>query len=608
MSIEQTSNRNLDHMNERRYSKLVQALIFCLAILPACVLGALMLRYSVNLPFHDEWVIASETFGKVAQGDLSFGELMRQHNESRLFFPKLIFIGVAYLTDGNVRYVMLVTFLLACVVSFNIYRLSQLTLGVNRSRRLLLFFVANLLIFAPIQYENWLWGIQLIVFVPIACIATSILVAYSGFSTSTKFLVGMCLSTISTFSNSNGILCWIVVFPVLVLAMSRTETTKKKWFIVGWLGGLTANAALYFYDYQKPSWHPSFWEGLTHPTQALRYFSSFLGAPFGFGTILSSLAVATIVGTVLALLFALCCLYVLKFATDLSLVHRTIGWLMIGVYSIFSALIATFGRVGFGVEQSLAPRYTSFAIYLTVSLVYLFAIILDDSVRKGYFSRSSDVVGRLALSSIVTLVCAHLLTSAYGVQQMSQVRTDRLQGKACVLFINFVKEKQCIESKVFYNTEALETVERGAKNLNSLGFLRPGLVTSSRVREIEGASRAGSNDYGSFESVAREGDEYVAGGWAILPDREEQADSVILAYRKADGDPTAFTIAAAGAERGDVAEALNESAYSHSGWRTSFSASELPPGPIKLEAWAFDANTGKAFKLDGAHPLTSASG
>ncbi|NJM28325.1 MAG: hypothetical protein HC856_09140 [Pseudanabaena sp. RU_4_16] len=101
---------------------------FALAILPACFLGLLIVKYSVNVPFQDQWAIA-RLLPKWLEGTLSFGDLIAQHNESRKFFPRLIFLALAQFTHWDVRYEMLISFLLACIVAVNLYRLSHLTVG-----------------------------------------------------------------------------------------------------------------------------------------------------------------------------------------------------------------------------------------------------------------------------------------------------------------------------------------------------------------------------------------------------------------------------------------------------------------------------------------------
>jgi hypothetical protein len=53
----------------------MQALVFFLAILPACVQGIAILKYGVNVPFMDDW---SQVwlFQEASQGTLTFGDLM----------------------------------------------------------------------------------------------------------------------------------------------------------------------------------------------------------------------------------------------------------------------------------------------------------------------------------------------------------------------------------------------------------------------------------------------------------------------------------------------------------------------------------------------------
>src|SRR5205823_5215659 len=95
--------------------------------------------------------------------------------------------------------------------------LAERTVSGDRTLRLFLFLIANLIIFSPAQYENWLQGQQLVYYIPIACITTCLLVGGSGWKLPTKFGVCAALSVISTFSCANGILCWLVVIPIMVI-------------------------------------------------------------------------------------------------------------------------------------------------------------------------------------------------------------------------------------------------------------------------------------------------------------------------------------------------------------------------------------------------------
>ena len=212
----------------------MKRILFCLSIIiPPLILGLLVWRFGANIPFWDQWQTPGRLLIEASQERLTWQQLMRQHNESRTLFPNLLFLTLAKLTHWNTRYEMLITFLLACLVSFNIYRLGKITID-NDWQRWIGFSLANLLIFSPTQNENWLWGFQGITFISIAAITTSFVIVFSSASWIIKIVVSSLLSAIATFSFANGILCWIVIFPSLWFK-SIQDKVKKTWVVFGWL-------------------------------------------------------------------------------------------------------------------------------------------------------------------------------------------------------------------------------------------------------------------------------------------------------------------------------------------------------------------------------------
>ena len=185
-----------------------------LAIISPLILGYLIWRYGVNVPFWDQWDTPGKIIVEASQNQLTWSQLIRQHNESRTLFPNLLFLNLAQLTNWNNRSEMLVTFLLAGLVSGNVYCLSKITLN-NNWQHLVCVFLANIWIFSLKQYENWLWGFQSITFISIVAITTSLVVIWSSVPGVVKLIVSFVLSAIATFSFANGFLCWIVIFPAL---------------------------------------------------------------------------------------------------------------------------------------------------------------------------------------------------------------------------------------------------------------------------------------------------------------------------------------------------------------------------------------------------------
>jgi hypothetical protein len=56
-------------------------------------LGILIALTAVNVPFWDEWEWADLIF-RFHMGTLSFADLWAQHNEHRMLFPQLVFLGL----------------------------------------------------------------------------------------------------------------------------------------------------------------------------------------------------------------------------------------------------------------------------------------------------------------------------------------------------------------------------------------------------------------------------------------------------------------------------------------------------------------------------------
>src|SRR6185503_3278270 len=73
-----------------------------LALGPLAVLIWVVSRYSVDVPFYDQWEFLP-LLDKMYQEQLTFGDLWAQFNEHRIFFPKLLMLGLARLTHWNIR-------------------------------------------------------------------------------------------------------------------------------------------------------------------------------------------------------------------------------------------------------------------------------------------------------------------------------------------------------------------------------------------------------------------------------------------------------------------------------------------------------------------------
>lgn len=580
------------------YPKISRALFLIAVILPPAFAAALIFRYGVDLPYSDEWELAP-LLVRWVEGSLSLGDVFAPVNGYRQFFPNLLILALARLTHWDARYEMVVSFLLACLTSLGVYRLGRLTLG-DDPRRPLAFLLANLFIFSPAQDMNWQMGQQVIFFVPPVCVVACLLIAVSGLGPWARLSLCVCLSTISTFSSANGIVCWLAVFPALFWPGVSGGRRAGRAAAFVWWGCFAVNAALYLYGYQKPPTHPSLAAPLLEPVGGTAFFVSLLGSPLT-GQRPSLSFVALCAGAILLAAYAAFCLRLLKRAGGISAAARGLPvWAGLGAYSILTAGVVTLGRAGLGIEQALASRYTTFTLYLTVACVHLALLARRHGgpAREDREARSILAVTPLRVAA-AALLCLCAGASFTGVKHIRERRTMLLREKACLMFVD-VAGVGCLTGVVYEDPQVL--LHR-LKMLLAAGCLPPEMARGSGVREFAGESDSSPGNSGTFEGLVKEGELYTATGRATLERRREAPDAVLLAYEDDNGEPVAFALA----ELEDAAEVLGRFprliARSELSWRKSFPAGSLPAPAVSLSAWAFDAETGRAYKLRGTHRL-----
>src|SRR4051812_37693728 len=354
-----------------------RALLRYFPFAPAILLAILLPTYWVDVPQYDEWDSVT-LFEHLAQGTLTVKLLFNQVNEYRQFFPNVIFVALGKLTHWDLRYEMILVFVAACLISLNVRRLASFTTRATGIQFAILIFAGNLVIFSLTQYENWWQAQQLVYYMPILCVTTCIAIAFSRFSTTFKFAICAALSFVSMFSSANGVVCWIVVLPLLMFTEWPRNRRLMIWLSGAWIVATGLCVALYLYDYHKPWWTPSPATGVHHPWRAFVYFLGFVGGPLGLEGVKLSIAA----GAVMVIGFAAVCLYLVK-RRDRDLILRASGWLVIGSYSLVTGVMTTVGRVGLASGPSQVPRYLGFSVYLLLALIFLAHIVSQDLQRRS---------------------------------------------------------------------------------------------------------------------------------------------------------------------------------------------------------------------------------
>jgi hypothetical protein len=255
-------------------------------------------------------------------------------------------------------------------------------------------------------------------------------------------------------------------------------------------------------------------------------------------------------------------------------------WLMLAAYALGSAALTTAGRFGGGMRSAMTLRYTTFALYLPVALIYLTAL-------AGGNRRWLRLLGACALLGGMGMAIKPSL------EQAGWVRRHHLQGKAGLHYIAVVSADPLPGAKLKPNDPGLMA---WAEGLDKAGFLHPGLARDARM------NGAGAG-VGNVESVRIDGSRLIVGGWAVLPARREPADAVVLAWRDGAENEYALALAEDFGARPDVAARLGEPGYADCGWVVSVDRGRLPAEAVGLAAYAVDGATGEAYRLGGVVPL-----
>ncbi|MDW8298914.1 MAG: hypothetical protein RML95_06215 [Anaerolineae bacterium] len=381
---------------------LAQTLIgmTCLAIM--LVTAGFIARYSVNVPHWDEWQASAPVVLKTAQGTLTLADLLKPHDQPRIFFTHLTTALVTALAAWDVRVQMWVSFALA-ILSFGVFlAIQQRT---HPSSALWLAVPFALLIFAVRQRQNWLMGFQTAWFFWLffTVLALWLLVRLP---VRTVSLVPIIVCTVgASYAYLSGLALAFAMLPALWLRGYR-----KPIHYGVWLGSAAVYVGLYFTNYAfidqgfrtdvtAQLWH--------YPLYVLRY----LGAPF-VPDEPDYQAHATVFG-VFGVALAVINLSYLRY--KLPTVNLAVPLVLI-LMSVANGALASIGRVKpdlleYFWARPTVSRYVTAANLFWIALLMLGAMALWQAGRE----RRLIAIANIAMFSAAALgyVYANLTTPTY---------------------------------------------------------------------------------------------------------------------------------------------------------------------------------------------------
>jgi hypothetical protein len=350
----QNNRKNLSY---RYYA--VPAVLLAVACVIAIRTVYAVMAWHVAVPFSDEWdqfprMIALREAG-FPIGDL-LPYLWQQHNEHRIFIPKLI-----YLIDLSL-FSYLGYFPIVCIFVLEILAGSMLIwllMGKVRTQWQLLLLTALVVTatFNLMQWENFASTFQTS-FVGCFAFAVAAFVFYAKYTATGRwpYLCGTVIfALLSTLSLAPGLFVWILL-ALLAYLLSARRYVQSLFFFAAFVVALL----LYLRDYASPGWHANPIDSLNHPVLVLNYLVVWLG------TITGTSSSARLLGSIALFILAVVLAYVLHDGVKRRI--EVYALLAICVFVLMSGFVTALARINFGVEQAMTSRYSTPVLILWLSL------------------------------------------------------------------------------------------------------------------------------------------------------------------------------------------------------------------------------------------------
>lgn len=265
------------HIAMKRSQSKYSLLWSVVTVIPFLYLVFIVTTSCVDVPFWDQWQLIP-LFKKSHQGALSFHDFWVQYGSHRLFFPKLIMVALAHLTNWNTCYELAVNVFLAVGIFVAVavqVRRTQNTLGMDRHWWILA--PISLFVFSLNQIECWLWGFQIQILLNVCpIIIAAVLLSKPAFNW-TRFWVAAALTVIGSYSYANGLGFWVLGLGILYFSHRQEDRPPKVAFIL-WTSVAALVIGSYLWGFESSD--VSFNAIMKRPLQYLNTFQRIWGLPW----------------------------------------------------------------------------------------------------------------------------------------------------------------------------------------------------------------------------------------------------------------------------------------------------------------------------------------
>lgn len=368
------------------------------AAAPPLLLALCLGLWAADVPDWDEWIIWTETLGKLQAGAFGLADLLAQQNEQRNLAARLfglLLYPVFHLNRLAECILNIALAGLSFLLAARLYRHTRN--GESQDAPLAVF---SLFTFSLLQWESFSVGVNSSVLLPsVGMWAGACLLARPGLGWGRVALLTL-TGILPSFSFVNGLFFWPCLAPVVFLRATGSQRTAKTMIFL--LAGAGMWAA-YFYGYTPPPHHPATKAALARPDLLAGYLLAYLGGAVTGDRNLLFLAIAA--GAALLGMLGLC----LRAAWRMGELSRIAPWLPVAAFSLLSALATAVGRSGFGLGQALESRYATYSSPLWIVVAALLGLLQAVIGTKWNLYARRTLAGCLALFLLSSILAAIVL-------------------------------------------------------------------------------------------------------------------------------------------------------------------------------------------------------
>jgi hypothetical protein len=452
----QAKNQEKDRSQGKPTKPVSPMVLLILSFIPFFWLCCLLHTYYVPTFHSDEWKDTLPMISHYLTGRLTLDDLTCFNQEQRLFFSRVVMLGLAILTKWSSWAEGMLQVALAVVVLVILYQIVRKTKSDLRMVP-----IVSFMIFTPASYECWMNPYQISFWIPLALLCAIPLM--EGLKWKCFWITTACF--VASFSSAAGLAAWTTA---LIILFDHFRKNHLKFG--GFVAAAIVTAVLYFHGYTHKA------EVLDiGPQSAITYYVAYFGNPFSRGFGFNEHTLDLITGAIVLAAFAA--------GTVISLRQKgavpggpLLPWVAIGAGMLVVALETMIGRSS---DPTMPSRYVVFSAVMFICALFLTQGLLPKFRDFAIGGMVAIAVLSAASSSNQWQHSRRLFILSYQFQQMIDLidETNKIANFTIVPLASpadTVGQVRDLEHAGWITTAHVEG--------NQLIFSNPDLIPNQRVR------------------------------------------------------------------------------------------------------------------------------